>query len=331
MNNNLCVDFSVKDASKFLKKNDNYIILTHASPDGDTLGAGYALYYGLKQLGKKVEVVCPDLIPARFSYFLSETDHILRKDATVIAVDVADARLLGSLQDEFGDDVDLNIDHHVSNTRFAKALLLDADASATCEIMYELLLNLKIKMTDIIAKALYTGLATDTGCFKYANVTARTHGVAAALHAYNIDAAEINRIMFDTKSKNVMKLERMVLDKAEYHFDDKCVILTVTTDMQQQTNCSGPDMEGISVISRSIEGVMVGVTLKQSGIDTYKVSMRTFDPLDASCICKTLGGGGHKNAAGATMTGALSDVKSTILDAVKEQMEKTNAWTSSSK
>ncbi len=329
MENKVCIDFNLKNAAKFLKKNDNYIILTHASPDGDTLGAGYALYYGLKQLGKKVEVLCPDLIPARYAYFLSDTDHVTRENATIIAVDVADNRLLGSLQDDFGYNVELCIDHHVSNTRYAKALLLDADASATCEIMFELLNQLKIKINDTIAQALYTGIATDTGCFKYANVTNRTHKIASALYDYNINAPEINRIMFDTKSKNVMKLERMVLDKAEYHFDDKCVVLTVTTDMQQKTNCSGPDLEGLSVISRSIEGVMVGVALKQSGSDTYKVSMRTFDPLNASVICKALGGGGHKNAAGATITGALSDVKATILEVVKKQMEITDVWTSS--
>ncbi len=329
MSNKICVDFNLKDTVNFLKGNDNYIILTHSSPDGDTLGAGYALYYGLKQLGKEAEVICPDLIPSRYAYFLSETDHVMRENATIVAVDVADNRLLGSLQEEFGQEVDLCIDHHVSNTRYADALLLDVAASATCEVMYELLLELDVKINDTIAKALYTGIATDTGCFKYANVTSRTHNVAAALYAYNIDASEINRIMFDTKSKNVMRLERMVLDRAEYHFDDKCVILTVSSEMQAETNCSGPDMEGLSVISRSIEGVMVGVTLKQSDTDSYKISMRTFDPLDASVICKSLGGGGHKNAAGATINGSLSEVKTVILAAVREQMEKTDVWSAS--
>lgn len=325
-NNDGCADYSLNDTVKFLKQKDNYIILTHASPDGDTLGAAYALYYGLKQLGKKAEVICPDLIPARYAYFLSDTDHVARDGAAIIAVDVADSRLLGSLQDDFSDNIDLNIDHHISNVRFAKALYLDSNSSATCEIVYDILTKLKVKMNDTIAKALYTGIATDTGCFKYANVTSRTHKIAAILYNYNIHACEINRVMFDTKSKNILELERMVLDKAEYHFDDKCVILTVTADMQQKTSCSGPDIEGISVISRSIEGVMAGVTLKQSGSDTYKVSMRTFDPLDAADICKSLGGGGHKNAAGATISGELSEVKATVLEAVKNQMEATNVW-----
>lgn len=326
MNN--CIDFTLKNTVKFLKKNNNYIILTHASPDGDTLGAGYALYYGLKQLGKQAEVICPDVIPQKYAYFLCNTDHVSRENAVVIAVDVADKSLLGALRDEFGDVVDLNIDHHVSNTRFAKALYLDAGASATCEIIYELLSMLKVKFNDTIAKALYTGLTTDTGCFKYSCVTAKTHKIAAVLHNYNIEADVINKIMFDTKSKNLLTLERMVLDTAEYHFDDKCMILTVTAAMQEKTGCNGPDLEGITEISRSVVGVIAGVTIKQTGSDTYKISLRTYAPLNAFEICKTIGGGGHKNAAAATACGSLPEVKAKILDAIKQHMEEKNAWTS---
>ena len=90
MDSNECLDFSFENAVSFLKEKDNYIILTHASPDGDTLGAAYALYYGLKQLGKTAEVICPDLIPSKYAYFASDTDHVSRDGATVVAVDVAD-------------------------------------------------------------------------------------------------------------------------------------------------------------------------------------------------------------------------------------------------
>lgn len=324
---NSCIDFSLKDTVKFLKKNDNYIVLTHASPDGDTLGAGYALYYGLKQLGKHAEVICPDVIPQEYAYFLCETDHISRKNATLIAVDVADKRLLGALEDDFGDAVDLNIDHHISNTRYAKSLYLDADASATCEIIYEILSSLKVELNDIIAKALYTGISTDTGCFKYSCVTARTHKIAAALYDYNIEADVINKVMFDTKSKALLALERMVLDTAEYHFDDKCMMVTVTADMLKETGCKGTQLEGITNISRSVDGVKAGITIKQTDDDTYKVSLRTYEPLNASEICKSLGGGGHKNAAAVVLKGDLQEIKSKILDAIKQQMEETNAGT----
>ena len=328
---NSCIDVSFKNAVKFLKKNDNYIILTHASPDGDTLGSGYALYYGLKQLGKQVEVICPDVIPQEYSYFLCDTDHISRDSATLIAVDIADKRLLGALEEDFGDVIDLNIDHHISNTRYAKSLYLDADASATCEIIYEILSALKVKINDTIAKAIYTGISTDTGCFKYSCVTARTHKIAAALYNYNIEADVINKVMFDTKSKALLSLERMVLDTAEYHFDDKCMIVTVTAEMLKATGCKGTQLEGITNISRSVDGVLAGVTIKQTGDDTYKVSVRTYEPLNASQICVSLGGGGHKNAAAVILHGSLNEVKEKILSAIKRQMEETNAWTSAAR
>ncbi|MBR3968450.1 MAG: bifunctional oligoribonuclease/PAP phosphatase NrnA [Clostridia bacterium] len=323
MNN--CIDFTFKDTVKFLKKHNNYVILTHASPDGDTLGAGYALYYGLKQLGKSAEVICPEVIPSKYGYFLCETDHVNAKDTVVVAVDVADKRLLGALEQEFGNIVDLCIDHHISNVRYSKALYLDADASATCEIIYELLCALKIKFNDTIAKALYTGISTDTGCFKYSCVTAKTHIIAAKLYDYNIEADDINKVMFDTKSKKLLTLERMVLDTAEYHFDDKCMMITITADMQEKTGCSGTDLEGLTNISRCVEGVLAGVTIKQTGDHTYKASLRTYAPLNASQICQALGGGGHKNAAGASLCGSLDEVKTKILAAIKQNMEETNA------
>ena len=203
----------------------------------------------------------------------------------------------------------------------AKNLYLDTSAAATAESIFELLTLMRVNINDITACALYAGIATDTGCFKYSNVTSKTHMIAASLYEYDINAEEITRIMFDTKSKKLLELERMVLDTAEYHFDDNCIILSVTEEMQNKTGCSGTDLEGIAVISRSVEGVKAGVTLKQVGDKTFKISVRTYPPLDASKICKKLGGGGHKGAAGATVEGTLEEVKALILCAVKEEME----------
>ncbi len=323
--NDGCRDLSLRQTAGFLKKHDNYIILSHASPDGDTLGSAYALYYGLNEIGKSACVICPDVIPEKYSYFARKTDHVSRENATVIAVDVADKKLLGALEEDFGDIVDLNIDHHVSNVRFAKNLYLDSDAAATAECIYELLSFMKVNINDITAKALYTGIVTDTGCFKYSNVTAKTHIIAAQLHEFDINAPEINRIMFDTKSRKLLELERMVLDASEFHFDGKCILLPVTAEMQEKTGCSGTELEGIAVISRSIEGVAAGITLKQTDTEEFKVSLRTYPPLDASAICKKLGGGGHKGAAGATAHGTLGEVKQTVLKAVKEAMEEAYA------
>ena len=327
-NSQACLCLSLKQTAKLLKRNNNFIILTHASPDGDTLGSAFALFYALKMLNKKVAVLCPDSIPEKYRYFVSNTDMVSDSGAYVVAVDVADKALLGDYEEEYGERVDLCIDHHISNTKYAKNLLLDAEASAACEIIYELLCVMHIKINDIIAKALYTGISTDTGCFKYQNVTVKTHKIAACLYEYNIKADEINRIMFDTKSRRFLELERLVLDTAEYYFDGKCMVLTVTSEMQEKTGCSGTELEKIAVLSRSVEGVICGVSVKQTDVDTFKVSLRTYSPLDASLIGNKLGGGGHKAAAGATIKGDLKSVKEKILQVISEVMEQSNVGTS---
>lgn len=329
--NTLCREITLKQTARYLKKHDNYIILTHASPDGDTLGSAYALYYGLNEIGKTACVLCPDVIPKKYDFFVRPTNHVHRENATVIAVDIADKKLLGALTEEFGDIVDLCIDHHLSNTRFAKNLYLDTKAAATAESIFELLTIMRVNINDVTARAIYAGIATDTGCFKYSNVSAKTHIIAAMLHDYNINAGEINRLMFDTKSKNLLDMERRVLEGAEYHFDDKCIILSVTSQMQEITGCYGSDLEGIALISRSVEGIDIGITVKQVEEDAFKVSFRTFEKLNAAEIAKQFGGGGHKSAAAAIVNGSLSEVKAQILEVLGKVMEDSNAGTSINK
>ncbi len=317
----ICNVLNLSSLCKFLKRHDDYIILTHISPDGDTLGSAYALALGLQSIGKKAYVVCNDEIPAKYDYFVKLADLKSIDYKTIVAVDVADAKLLGSLYEKYSDKIELNIDHHISNTHYAQNLYLDADASATAECIYDIFKKMHIKFTPLIATALYTGISTDTGCFKYSNVTPKTHRIAADLYNYGIDAAEINRRMFDTKSKQRVELEKMVLDTAQFLFDDRCLMLTVTSEMQEKSGCLPSDLDGVASISRSVEGVLIGVSIKQSEKNTYKISLRTYEPFDASEICKTLGGGGHKAAAGCTLVGKLEDVKQQIIEAVGKAID----------
>ena len=320
-----CKKISLLQTARFLKRNDHFVILTHASPDGDTLGSACALAMGLQKIGKRAYVVCPDPLPKKFDYFMKKLRDRAFKYKNVIAVDIADEALLGSLKDEFGGKVNLCIDHHVSNTGYAENLFLDASASATAECVFAILKVIHAVIDDTIAAALYTGISTDTGCFKYSNVTARTFDIAGKLFAYNINAAEINRIMFDTKSKNRLEMEKLVLDTAEFHFDEKCMILSVTEEIQKKTKCSGSELEGVAAISRSVEGVLAGVTIKESEKNVFKISLRTYEPLDAANICGRLGGGGHRAAAGCTVNGSLDEVKEKILASVKQELEEANA------
>lgn len=327
---NVCETLTLASLCEYLKSHDNYVVLTHANPDGDTLGSAYGLKLGLKKLGKRVQVACCDEIPHKYDYFIddSECDFI---PETVVAVDVADIKLLGDLYERFEGRIDLNIDHHISNTHYANRLYLDENAAACAETVYEILDELGVEFDRNIANALYTGLSTDTGCFKYGNVTAHTHHIAAKLYKIGVDAAEINRIMFDTKSKSRVKMEKRVLDSAEFHFDDRCMLMAITLDVQRETGCSRADMEGVPPMSRSVEGVLCGITLKENRENEFKISLRTYDPLDASAICGKLGGGGHKAAAGCTVIGSLDEAKAKILEVVKEALEAAYAGTDSCK
>lgn len=326
----VCESLTLADVCAYLKEHDCFVILTHASPDGDTLGSAYALKYGLQQLGKKAQVICCDEIPHKYDYFIDDdgSDFI---PETVVAVDVADIKLLGDFYTQFEGRIDLNIDHHISNTQYAKRLYLDVEAAAAAECVFVILDELGVEFDRKIANALYTGISTDTGCFKYSNVTAHTHEIAAKLYRIGVDAAEINRKMFDTKSKSRIELERLVLEGAEFHFDDRCIVLSVTTEMQQITGCTGSELEGVAAMSRSVEGVLAGVSIKQTGENKFKVSLRTYEPLDASDICKKFGGGGHKAAAGCTVEGSLEQVKQRLLNAVGEALEASDAGTVASR
>ena len=317
----VCEELDLKQTCRFLKEKDNSLILCHATPDGETLGSAYALALGLTAIGKKCMIKCADEIPTKYSYFTKAFENKEIEYETVIAVDVADLQLLGNLAEVFVGKIDLCIDHHISNTRFADRLYLDSSAAANCECIHDIFRHFSLPLDTVSASAIYTGLSTDTGSFKYSNVTAKTHLIAADLYSYDINAAEIGRLMYDTKSRGRLELERMVLDSAEFHFDGKCMLLTATNEMKEKTGCNDNDLEGVAVISRSVEGVLAGISIKQKEADTYKVSVRTYPPLNASEICKTLGGGGHVNAAGCSLTGTLEEVKKQILDVVKKNLE----------
>lgn len=322
---------SIKGVCRFLKTHDDFCILSHTSPDGDTLGCAAALCMGLRRAGKKCFVMCSDEIPEKYSYFFDSELLEPIEYKTVIAVDIATEKLLGNLEEQFAGKVDLCIDHHISNTRYAKKLYLDSGAAAACESVYDIIKAMKWRMTDRQAAALYTGISTDTGSFKYSSVTAKTHKIAAELYGYNIKAHQIAKEMFDTKSKQFLQLERMILDSSEFYFDDKCFVLAVTSDMLKATGCSESELESIASLSRCVKGVIAGVTIKQREDNVFKISLRTYDPLDASRICMSLGGGGHRAAAGCTLEGTLSEVREKVLGAIKSALEEENAGISACK
>ena len=307
---------SVAQTAALLREQNDILILTHHYPDGDTLGSGYALCRALLSLGKRARIVCADSIPEKYDYLAMEMPAF--EPQFICAVDVADPALLGTLNEVYGDRGDLTVDHHPSNTGYAAKLLLKEDYGATAMIIVELLEALGVALDTPMATALYTGIATDTGCFKYSNTTALTHRMAALLIEKGAPADTINRAMFDIKSRERVELERLALRDMSFHFGGKCAIMVVTNEMVKKSGAGENDMEGLAPIPRQIEGVWVGILLRQKANGSFKVSVRTGKHANASDICAKLGGGGHACAAGCSLSLPLDKCVSLLLDTVAE-------------
>ena len=283
--------------AKLLAEAENILILCHKNPDGDTLGSAGGLYWALKAMGKTAAVFCSDPIHERYAYMGLELFRGQFKPAYIVAVDIAGQQLFGEAAAQYADKVDLCIDHHGSNSGYASAMLLDDTAAATCEIVYDLIPAMSVDIDARMADCLYTGVSTDTGCFKFANTTARTHRVAAGLIDLGADLKMLNELLFENKSKQRIAIEQLALSTLEYHYDDTCALIVLTREQINAIGADDTDLEGITSMPRSIGGVLAGLTKRQQPSGSYKISVRTKVGLDACAICEGLGGGRHKQAA----------------------------------
>ncbi len=307
---------TVAQAAAMLSEADRILILTHQFPDGDTLGSGYALCRALRALGKQARVICNDPIPEKYDYMMEGMEEQAFEPAFVCAVDVADSRLLGEGLQGYADQTKLCIDHHGSHREFEETLLLDATMGATAMLILQVIEAMGVSVDAAMADCLYTGIATDTGCFKYSNTTPLTHRMAAQLMEAGAHAEPINRAMFDIKSRARVALEQQALQSMEFYDGGRVAVMKITEEMMKQSGAAEFDMEGLSPLPRQIEGVWVGLTLRQKVDGSYKVSVRTGAHADAAAICGVLGGGGHARAAGCTVQGTAEEAVAQLREAV---------------
>ncbi|WRS27134.1 tRNA pseudouridine(55) synthase TruB [Oscillospiraceae bacterium MB08-C2-2] len=313
------MSIQLSDVCALLGEQDDIVILAHQKPDGDTLGSAFGLYFAVKSLGKRARVEC-ETFPTRYNVIFGAYEPEPFEPKFVVAVDVADPMLLGlNLRTRYEGAVDLCIDHHRSNNGFAKHTYVDIGSPATAQIMYDVVLGLGAEMTPTIADALFTGISTDTGCFRYDNVTARTHEVAGLLVAAGARHGLINKLMFETKSKGRLQVDILVQSSLEYHFGEMGASVVIPEGVNEAYDVTDEELDGIASFPRKIEGVKVGMTFRQRGTDTYRVSLRTSEDVDASRIAERLGGGGHLQAAGCSVRApSLEKAKKKVLAAVEE-------------
>lgn len=311
-------------AAEILRQSDDLLLLTHRRPDGDTVGSASALCLALRALGKRAylaenEDMTPKLAP--FAQGLTAPAGFV--PGLVVAVDIADETLFCPSMEQYKGKVDLCIDHHPSNKQYAEALFLDAGAAAAGELICTLLRQLQVEITVEMWERIYLAVATDTGCFKFGNTTAYAHNIAADCIAAGVKFHPINRAFFQLKSRARMEIERQMLASLRFSPDGRIAATAISRDFIERLGANNDDMDNLSTLTMEIEGVVCGIVLTENVTrGSFKASVRTQAPLDASRLCATFGGGGHARASGATLTGTAKSVVQAMMEAAEEELKR---------
>ena len=319
-------NLSVSRAAELLMQRDNITLLCHRRPDGDTVGSAFALYYALKTLGKEVRVLCADPLPKLYDYLYPEykPGRILYEPVEyVVAVDVATAGMLGGLEERYGTMVDLCIDHHPSNSDYAAQTCLWSEAGACAEPVAAIIKAIGLPVSGRIAECIYTGLATDTGGFRYSNTSAGSMRLAAEIMESGVDTALLNTRIFESESKAKVLAEAAMMSALQFYADDRIAVMPVTLAVRAATGVTGEELEDVAGIPRKIEGVLLGITIKEHE-DECHISLRSKEPVNADEIAKVFGGGGHRFAAGCTIKASVEEAAGLLVaEAIKHLPKET--------
>lgn len=307
------------ETARFLEQHDHFAILTHRRPDGDTIGSAATLCRGLRQLGKTAHIIENPEITDKFHHLhIGLTKPMAEAGDTLVSVDVASPALLPEQFRHLLGNIALRIDHHASATSFTEYELVEPTAGACAEVLYDVLRCLQVVLDKPMAEALYTAVATDTGGFRYANTTAHSFITAAACAEAGGDLATINRVVFDTNSFAKMKMQSWIIYNTRFLAAGKIAICAIPRAVEQQIGVTEDDMDSISGLARSIEGVKMAATLREMADGKVKVSVRAIPGYDAAAVCARFGGGGHKGAAGATFDLPLEVAAEAVAKAMPE-------------
>lgn len=308
-----------QEAASWLLSKDNFLILTHVRPDGDTIGCAAGLCHGLREQGKTAYVLHN---PEATSLFTPYLEGLVAEESyvpdTVVAVDMAAVGLFPENAKCYLDSgVDLAIDHHPSQEFYAKETCLDGSRAACGELVYDIVRQWG-DISPAVAVPLYVAVSTDTGCFVYGNTSGDTHRVAGALLDVGIGHRELNHKHFRTKSLARLKLESLLTAGMEVYDEGHLAIASLTLDMAASVGAKEEDMEDISSFVGCIQGVTIAVTLRELKPGVCKFSLRTNpEELNASAVCALLGGGGHAAASGATVEAEPAQARAMMLDAIR--------------
>ncbi|MBE6590124.1 MAG: bifunctional oligoribonuclease/PAP phosphatase NrnA [Ruminococcaceae bacterium] len=306
------------------------LVLFHRAPDADAVGSAYAMKKLLEAFGSRAWCVCAGELPARLSFLLfGEQESVLPESipqdmrvSRIVSVDTASPSQLDRLYELFGDQVDLMIDHHGKGDAYARLSYVRPDAAATGEILFDLFEELSRKegfeMPLSVACALYAAISSDTGGFRFSNVTPSTHMRAAKLLGRGIDAAHINHLLFECKSPDQLRAEAAGISALELYADGRVAVISFPYTLKASLALEDAHLETLIDVARSVSGVLLAFCIRQPQPEgKFRVSARSSCQYDVSALCATFGGGGHTRAAGCTVVASdVAEAREKLLSAI---------------
>lgn len=309
---------TMKESADWLQERDNFLIITHRSPDGDTIGSGAGLCIALQEQGKTAHMLENEEITETFAPYVQGLQSSDFKPDFVISVDIATEDLFPPSAEIYKGKVDLSIDHHSQRDDFGKENCVYSQKAAAAEIIYGIVAHWG-PISQKAALPLYVGVSTDTGCFVYGNTTADSHKVAGVLLETGLDVREINKPLFQTTTLTRLRLEALLVSSMLLFNEGSIAIVCLTQTMIQELNATEHDLDNLSGFVGKIEGVSVGITIREKEGGFCRLSMRSNPKiLKSNAVCSKLGGGGHDAASGASFTGTVEETVAAIVSAIEE-------------
>jgi len=302
-----------------------FVISSHSRPDGDSVGSSLSMALALRALGKEARVVHKDRAPDPLLGFpgMSGIEIADRADGDFeagIIMECGDLARTGveGLEGRFL----INIDHHPGNSGFGQINWFDPSAAACGEMVFDLIRALDVPLTVEIATHIYLAILTDTGSFHYSSISPRTFGICRLTIEAGVDPVQVARTVYDSNSMGRLKLFGAVLNGMRTDSSGRIAILYLDHEMAREAGGTYDDTEGLINEPLTVKAIQAVVFFKQIQGDEYRVSMRSKGEVDIGAVARELGGGGHRNAAGCTVTGAIDALQLMLVKRMEDAVER---------
>ena len=307
------------ETAQYLLSHDNYCILSHRRPDGDTIGSSAALCLGLRSLGKKAHVLYNCEVSERFAWLHEGlTKETEEEGDTIVSVDVASPGMLPKSFQHLLGRINLRIDHHDAATSFTDEELVDGSSASCAELVWDVLCDAGVTMDEKIAEAVYVGVSTDTGCFRYSNTKDHTFATAALCAKAGARVYELNQELSETNTLGRLRMQAWIVDHMKMLRGGEMAIVAIPKSVEAGIGVTEDDMDNISSFPRTVAGVCMAATLRETADGDTKISVRAVPGYDATIVTTQFGGGGHKGAAGASMKMPLEEAAKAVEAAMLE-------------